>query len=306
MTTIGRVTHFTVRNSTLNNVQANLQKMADLQAQMSSGKKINAASDDPSGTADVLRLQGEQRQLAQYDRNASDGEAWLTTINDALTTSLSTLRKARDLTVQGGNGALGQNSRIALAQEIEGLRDNLLAQANTTYLGRSVFAGTTAGAAFTDGTPPAAPGDPLPYTFSGNGVDGTVTRTVASGTNIRVDSSGAAVFGEGTDSVFALLDSISATLRAGGDPSDQLTAIDGHLDAMTTEIASVGARQNQIDAAQDLIAQSQLTATTRLSAVQDIDLAQIILDLGSQEVAYKGALAAGAKVLQPTLLDFLR
>ncbi|MCG7287270.1 flagellar hook-associated protein FlgL [Cellulomonas sp. ACRRI] len=301
MTTIGRVTHFTVRNSTLNNVQANLQRMADLQAQMSSGKKINAASDDPSGTADVLRLQGEQRQLAQYDRNAADGEAWLTTINDALTTSLSTLRKARDLTVQGGNGALGINSRVALAQEIEGLRDNLLAQANTTYLGRSVFAGTTAGAAFADGSTPATA-----YAFSGAGVDGTVTRTVASGTVIRVDSSGAAVFGEGTDSVFALLDSISATLRAGGDPSDQLTAIDGHLDAMTTEIASVGARQNQIDAAQDLIAQSRLTATTRLSAVQDIDLAQIILDLGSQEVAYKGALAAGAKVLQPTLLDFLR
>ncbi|HYQ75311.1 flagellar hook-associated protein FlgL [Cellulomonas sp.] len=305
MTTIGRVTHFTVRNSTLNNVQANLQKMADLQAQMSSGKKINAASDDPSGTADVLRLQGEQRQLAQYGRNASDGEAWLTTINDALTTSLSTLRKARDLTVQGGNGALGINSRIALAQEIEGLRDNLLAQANTTYLGRSVFAGTTAGAAFTDGTTPVGAPDPA-YTFSGSGVDGTVTRTVASGTNIRVDSSGAAVFGEGADSVFALLDSIAATLRAGGDPSDQLDAIDGHLDAMTTEVASVGARQNQIDAAQDLISQNSLTATTRLSAVQDIDLAQIILDLGAQEVAYKGALAAGAKVLQPTLLDFLR
>ncbi|WP_147795525.1 flagellar hook-associated protein FlgL [Cellulomonas sp. Y8] len=305
MTTIGRVTHFTVRNSTLNNVQGNLQRMADLQAQMSSGKKINAASDDPSGTADVLRLQGEQRQLAQYDRNASDGEAWLTTINDALTTSLSTLRKARDLTVQGGNGALGINSRVALAQEIEGLRDNLLAQANTTYLGRSVFAGTTAGTAFTDGTTPVGAPDPA-YTFSGAGVDGTVTRTVASGTNIRVDSSGAAVFGEGTDSVFALLDSIAATLRAGGDPSDQLDAIDGHLDAMTTEVASVGARQNQIDAAQDLISQSTLTATTRLSAVQDIDLAQIILDLGAQEVAYKGALAAGAKVLQPTLLDFLR
>ena len=305
MTTIGRVTHFTVRNSTLNNVQGNLQKMADLQAQMSSGKKINAASDDPSGTADVLRLQGEQRQLAQYDRNAADGEAWLTTINDALTTSLSTLRKARDLTVQGGNGALGINSRIALAQEIEGLRDNLLAQANTTYLGRSVFAGTTAGVAFTDGTTPA--GAPLPaYTFSGAGVDGTVTRTVASGTDIRVDSSGSAVFGEGDASVFALLDSIAATLRAGGDPSDQLDAIDDHLDAMTTEVASVGARQNQVDAAQDLISQSTLTAKTRLSAVQDIDLAQIILDLGAQEVAYKGALAAGAKVLQPTLLDFLR
>lgn len=300
MSTIGRVTHFTVRNSTLDNLQANLQKMSQLQAQMSSGKKINAASDDPAGTADVLRIQGEQRQLDQYARNAGDGEAWLTTVGDALTTSLAALRKARDLTVQGGDAALGTTSRLALAEEIDGLREALLQQANTQYLGRSVFAGTTAGAAF-GGADDAAGA----YTFKG--VDGaTVTRTVSSGSTVRVDSTGSAVFGEGEDSVFALLDSISATLRAGGDPTDQLDAIDDHLDGMLTEVASVGARQNQIDSAQDLISASQLTAKSRLSSIQDVDLAQAILDLQSQEVAYKGALGAAAKVLQPTLLDFLR
>lgn len=300
MSTIGRVTHMTVRNSTLGNLQTNLQKMSEMQTQMSSGKKINVASDDPSGTADVLRIEKEQRQLAQFDRNAADGEAWLVTVENAISTSLTSLNKARQLTVQGGDGALGDTSRIALAQEIDGIRDAMLKQANTTYLGRPVFAGTTAGPAFTDATDPAT-------AYSFNGIDGAaVTRTVASGTTIRVDSAGSAVYGEGTDSVFALLDSISATLRAGGDPSDQLDAIDGHLDAMKNEISSIGARQNQIDAAQDLIAESTVTSKTRLGAIQDVDLAQIILDLGSQEVAYKGALSAAAKVLQPTLLDFLR
>jgi len=307
MTTIGRVTHFTVRNSTLNNVQANLQRMSQLQAQMSSGYKINRASDDPSGTADVLRIQSDQQQLDQYSRNAADGEAWLTTVDSALATSLSSLRKARDLTVQGGNGALGTNSRIALAQEIEGVRDALLAQANTTYLGRPVFAGTTAGPAFAgpDGVPTTTP-PTAPYTFGGEPA-GAVTRTVASGTTIRVDTEGAAVFGTGAGSVFALLDQIATTLRTtDDDPNGNLTAIDGFLDRMTTEVASVGARQNQVDAAQDLIGENQITAKTRLGAIQDVDIAQIVLDLGSQEVAYKGALSAAAKVLQPTLLDFLR
>ncbi len=299
MSTIGRVTHFTVRNSTLANVQANLTKMSELQAQMSSGKKINLASDDPAGTADVLRLQGEQRVLDQYRRNADDGEAWLTTVGTALTTSLSSIRKARDLTVQGGDGALGDNSRIALAQEIEGIRDALLSQANTTYLGRPVFAGTAAAPAF------AAADAATPYTFNGVAA-GSVDRTVASGTTIRVDSTGSAVYGDGADSVFAVLDGVIATLRAGGDPTDQLDAIDGHIDNMLAEVSSVGARQNQIDSAQSQITDNALTATTRLSAIQDVDLAQIILDLGSQEVAYKGALGAAAKVLQPTLLDFLR
>jgi flagellar hook-associated protein 3 FlgL len=297
MSTIGRVTHFTVRNSTLENLQNNLGKMSTLQAQMSSGSKINRASDDPAATADVLRLQGEQRVLAQYGRNADDGEAWLTTVDTALQTSLTSVNKARQLTIQGGDGALGENSRIALAQEIEGIRDALLAQANTSYLGRPVFAGTSAGPAFS--------GTADGYTFNGVAA-GTVDRTVASGTTIRVDSTGSAVYGEGDDSIFAVLDGIAATLRAGGDPTDQIDAIDGHVNNMLAEISSVGARQNQIDSAQSLITDSTLTSTTRLSAIQDVDLAQIILDLGSQEVAYKGALSAAAKVLQPTLLDFLR
>jgi flagellar hook-associated protein 3 FlgL len=75
---------------------------------------------------------------------------------------------------------------------------------------------------------------------------------------------------------------------------------------MLKELSSNGARQNQIDSAQDLIADNQITATSRLGSIQDVDLAQIILDLQSQEVAYQGALGAAAKVLQPTLLDFLR
>ncbi|GIG35480.1 flagellar hook-associated protein FlgL [Cellulomonas pakistanensis] len=300
MTAIGRVTQLTVRNSTLGNLQANLHKMSQLQTQMSSGVKINRASDDPSGTADVLKIQGDQKLLAQYDRNAADGEAWLVTVDSALTTSLANLRKVRDLTVQGGNGALGSTSREALAQEISGLKDALLAQANTSYLGRPVFAGTVAAPAFGAGDDPAG-------AYDYKGVDGaTVTRTVASGTTVRVDSDGAAVFGTGDESVFALLDGIVATLRAGGDPSDQLDAVDDRLDAMTTELSSVGARQNQVDSAQSLIAENTITAKTRLGAIQDVDLAQIILDLQSQEVAYQGALGAAAKVLQPTLLEFLR
>ncbi|WP_282946673.1 flagellar hook-associated protein FlgL [Cellulomonas endometrii] len=296
MSTIGRVTHFTVRSSTLENLQNNLGRMSNLQAQMSSGQKINLASDDPAATADVLRLQGEQRVLDQYSRNADDGEAWLTTVDSALQSSLASVRKARQLTINGGDGALGDTSRLALAQEIEGIRDALLSQANTTYLGRPVFAGTSAGPAFSD----AAGG----YAFNGVAA-GSVDRTVASGTTIRVDSTGSAVYGAGDDSIFAVLDGIAATLRAGGDPTDQLDAIDGHVDAMLAEVSSIGARQNQVDAAQGLITENQLTSRTRLSAIQDVDLAQIILDLGSQEVAYKGALSAAAKVLQPTLLDFL-
>ena len=117
---ITRVTHQTVQQSTLANLQVNLSKMADLQGRLSGGKNITKPSDDPAGTALTLQLRAEHRAATQAARNADDANSWLTVIDSALQTSVSTLRKARDLTVQGANtGAMGQTSRDAIAVEID-------------------------------------------------------------------------------------------------------------------------------------------------------------------------------------------
>lgn len=294
---IPRVTQQTVQRQTLANLQGNLSAMAALQAQMSSGKKISAPSDDPAGASDLLRLRSEQRTIAQHTRNAADGGSWLTTVDTAMSTSLEQLRRARDLAVQGGDGALGQTSRDALATEIDGVKASLLSQANTTYLGRTVFAGTSnAGIAF----------DPATYTYTGSPTAAPVERRVGPTATVRVDSDGAAVFGDGATSVFALLDQVSATLRAGGDPTVHLDAIDSRMEAMLTEVASVGARHDQVLTATSSLGDSDLNVKSQLSGVEDIDLAKIIMELQMQEVAYNGALGAAAKVIQPSLSDFLR
>jgi len=302
---ISRVTQQTVQRSTLANLQLNLATMAGTQAQMSSGKKISVPSDDPAAASDILRLRGEQRTQTQYVRNADDGTSWLTTIDTSITSSLSALSRARDLTVQSGDAALGATSREALAREVETVRDSLLAQANTTFLGRSVFAGTSnAGEAFT--TVPATATDPATYTWTGT-AGAAVERRVGAVTSVRVDSDGSAVFGNGTDSVFALLDQIAKDMRTpGADATTNLTAMDTRLEAMLSQVSAVGARTNQIASAQSDLATAKVTMATQLSGIEDIDLADTILRLQSQEVAYKGALGAAAKVLQPSLLDFLR
>lgn len=291
---IPRVTHQTIQQSTLANLQGSLSAMAALQSKMSSGKNISVPSDDPGAASDMLRLRGDQRAIAQYKRNASDADSWLTTVDTAITGSLATLRRARDLTMQGGDGALGSTSREALATEIDGLRASLLGQANTTYVGRTVFAGTSdAGVAFD-----------ASYSWTGTGA--SVDRRVGATSTVRVDADGSAVFGTGSDSVFALLDDISATLRAGGDPTTKLDAIDTRMDAMLSQLSGVGARHKQVLDTQSALLSSELDVKSHLSGIEDIDLAEVILELQTQEVAYNGALGAAAKVLQPTLLDFLR
>lgn len=292
---IPRVTHQSVQRSTLAGLQSNLAAMAAVQARLSSGKAVGVASDDPLVAADVLRLKADLRATAQHQRNADDADAWLTTVDSALQGSLTVLRRVRDLTVQSGSGALGQTSRDALATEIEQARDALLELANTRLLGRSVFAGTSDAAAAFDGTT---------YDHAGGG--GTVDRRLGSTTTVRVDGDGAAAFGTGAGSVFALLDTIVADLRSGADASVHLDALDGRTNAVLTELATVGARQSQVHAAQERLLTQETTTTARVSGLEDIDLARTIMELQLQEVAYQAALGAAAKTLQPTLLDFLR
>src|SRR5690606_6089117 len=109
---------------------------------------------------------------------------------------------ARDLTVRGANdGSLDATAKEAIAVELEGIRDELLAQANTKLLGRSVFAGTSDAPAFgADYAHSGAPG-------------AEVTRRLSEDVSVRVDADGAAVFGTGADSAFALIDDIITGLR---------------------------------------------------------------------------------------------
>lgn len=298
---VARVTHSTIQRSTLANLQANLAAAAKLQSQMSSGKKISVPSDDPSGAHDLLRLRADQRANAQFQRNASDGDAWLATVDTALTESLSIMRQARDLAVRAGSGALSTDAREALAAEVEARRDELLQQANATYSGRQVFAGTSAGAAYTADTTT----DPPTYTWSGTGT--AVTRQVGASSTVRVDADGSSVFGTGAMSAFAALDELAAAIRSGStDMSAGIQAVDGRITAMLEQVASVGARHGQVLNAKDVLATHSVTLTQQLSGIEDVDLAEVILQVQAQEVAYRGALGAAAKVLQPSLMDFLR
>jgi len=299
---IPRVTSQTQMRSAQANLQASAQRLAQLQEQSSSLKTISRASDDPARAANALAVRAEQRATAQYTRNAENGNGWLTTLDTALGASTTILNRVRDLTVQGANaGTMTPAAKEAIAVQIDGLKKDLLTQANATYLGRTVFAGNSdAKAAFTaDGA------------YSGTLVDGkvvSVERRVGADSTVRVDADGAAVFGTGATSVFTLLDNISSALRS-SDPtvsvSAHLAAIDTHVTTVIGARSEVGARQDRIETASaSLVAQKGSLEAQRVQ-LEDADLATVILDLKLQEIAYQSALAVTARVIQPTLMDFL-
>jgi flagellar hook-associated protein 3 FlgL len=99
-------------------------------------------------------------------------------------------------------------------------------------------------------------------------------------------------------------------MRAGGTPAHlstvDLAALDAASDTILTTRASVGARTNRLTAAADRLQQLEQAQTQQLSATEDADVAQTMIDFSTQSAVYQAALKAGANLIQPSLLNFLK
>ena len=294
---ITRVTQGMLNSHSLAAMQTSLSRLAKLQEQLSTGRVLNRPSDSPTDTTSAMRIRSSIADVKQYGRNAQDGNGWLTALDSALSSASDQLMRARDLALQGANeGVAGQTVRDALAAEVDQIRAGLITTANSDYLGRPVFGGVTAGVAA--------------YDASGAyvGTPGAVNRTIADGTTVRVDVDGAAAFGPAGDSVFDHLAALSTALRSGDQAGIDagVAALDADRNRLTTTQTEVGSRQIRVEAAIRAAGDIELDLTTSLSAVENADLPKTVVDLQMQQIAYQASLGATARVMQPSLLDFLR
>jgi len=244
-----------------------------------------------------MQLRGDVRIAQQYSRNAGDAMGWLNTIDSTLTSASTLVNRARDLTLQGlSSGSNDAQSNSALAAEIDQIKTSLIGYANTQYLGRPVFGGTTTGEVAYDGN----------GTFVGDA--GQTTRTVGQNSKVRVDTNGTEAFGTGDTQLFSVLQEIADGIRSGDSAAlnTSLGKLDTAGDVMKNSLSDVGARYNRIDQMKQSAQDRLLSVTSQLSDVEDVDLPKTIMDMQLQQSAYQAALAAAAKVIQPSLIDFLR
>jgi flagellar hook-associated protein 3 FlgL len=233
----------------------------------------------------------------QYTRNAEDGSGRLGQADSTMTSMLDQVRRARDIAVQGVNMmSTAPDAREGLAAEVDQLRQSLLSSANATYLDRPIFGGVVTG-----GTA---------YDPSGNfvGVTAPVQRTIADGVKVTVNVDGPAVFGPSGSSVFDNLSQLSTALRAGDTAGIQsaMNGLGAAQSRITTALSDVGARANQVDRAIQAAKNTTLDMTSSLSDLENVDLAKATTDMQMNQVAYQAALAGTARLVQPSLTDFLR
>jgi flagellin-like hook-associated protein FlgL len=290
-----RITQRAVALTSLQGLNRNLEGLGKLQNQLTSGRLINAPSDSPTGTNTALQIRSEQTAVAQQARNISDADVWLTQTDSTMRSMLDATRRVRELTVLGSSGALSDPAREALATEVASLREGLITLANTRLGGRPVFGGITAGTEAYDAT------------GAWTGVPGTpVTRQISDTESLRVDINGLEAFGTAPADLFSVVAGIATDLTTnpaglGGD----LAALDTVMQGMQTALASIGARGAQLERVQQINADRSLALSSQLAETENIDLPNTIMRLQMQQVGYEAALAATAKALQPTLLDFL-
>jgi flagellar hook-associated protein 3 FlgL len=293
---IGRVTHGSMTLSSLKNLQASMGRLAQSQEQLTTGKRINRASDDPSDAARAMRTRSALADQEQYARNGQDGVTWMNLTDSRLQSMNDSLRRVNQIGLIGGTDTNTGTAREALAVEVEQLRDKLLTEANATYLGRPIFGGITAGdkAFADDGTFIGATGD--------------VQRTVADGVDVTINSDGAALFGSGATSMFAELDALANAIRAGDKPAiqagiDQVKVRSGKV---VDELSSVGTRTNRVESAVTAAKDAVLALNSNVSELENVELAEAMMQVQMHQVSYQAALAATSKVIQPSLIDFLR
>lgn len=298
-----RITDGMLASASLADIQRSQSRAFDAQEQVSSGKRINHASDDADGAARAVRLRGELAGIDRQGQNADAATSWLNATESSLGEVTNILQRVRELTVQAGNGTLSATDRKAIADEVDQLTESVRDQANTALDGRQLFSGAQTT------TRPYAPGSDT-YLGGRSGQD-VVALDVGPGVSVQVNTNGLALFGEGNGDGLLLdtLRTLSADIRSGNATAVQgadLQALDRNATAVVDARAATGATQNRVDAAKARLADLRTAATKLLSSTEDADMAQAIMTLSTERSAYQAALQSGASVIQQrTLMDFL-
>ncbi|MBB6282010.1 flagellar hook-associated protein FlgL [Geobacillus subterraneus] len=296
-----RITQSMLANNMLKQITRSYERLDQYQTQLSTGKKITRPSDDPVVAMKGIAYRSNLAEVEQFKRNFSEAYNWVENSDSALDKATQALQRIRELVVQASNDTYEETQRQAIAKEVRQLSEHLVTIANTKIGDKYIFNG----AQTTD--PPVTVNADGTITVSTN--DQQLNIELAKGVYLPVNIPPSTAFGAG-NGLFSDLQDLAASLENASTTGDELTGyldkLDDHLTHLLGVRAELGARMNRIELMEDRIDSQQVIAEKMLSDNEDVDLEKVIIDLKTQESVHRAALAVGARVIQPTLVDFLR
>lgn len=292
-----------VDTSMANQLDSSFTQLQNLELQTTTGKQINQPSDNPAGTATALQLNAEINQLGTYSAAATAGTDQLNAADSVLSSVSTTLQQVQTDVMQGANSsAEDQTTLSALAANVTALKQTLLTDANSNYNGVPLFSGTVNASPYAN-----ASADPPDYTYTGGSTAPVVA--VGPGQQVAAGVTGQAVFGSGSSSVFALLDQISSDLTSGNTTAlsgSDLTQLQQAMATASSAQATVGTATDELQNAQTQNTAKSTALQTSVSNIVDANEAVVASQLSLQETQYQAALSVVAKVIQPTLAEYIQ
>jgi len=295
-----RVTQGMIQSQVVRNLNHNLNSMTNSQEQLTTGRRINKPSDDPVGITYALRYRSEIAMNDQYQRNITTATSSVEHVDTVLGQINELIARAKELTVQGVSDTSTPESRVAIAKELDGIYSNLVSLGNEQLNGKYIFNGqqtltkpydtATAGTKDTD--------------------DGEIVLSLAPGIEIATNMSGNKVFGSSsdTDNLFTVVRSLRDAFNSNQaeQARSTMSKLDSRLNTFLGVRSEVGARANRIEMLDNRSKDLDVTLNSLSGKVEDADMAATITELQTQQNVYQASLSVGAKIIQPSLVDYLK
>jgi flagellar hook-associated protein 3 FlgL len=297
-----RVTETSIRERVLGELEIARQRLNQAHEQITSGKRINRPSDDPSGAAVVIRLRATQETLTQFRRSADAARDALVISDSVLDSYEQTLDRVRVLLSQGASDAASATSRQAVAAELEGIREQIRALANSSSQDQYLFGGTRQNAPPYDaaGLPAATPASPALIQIEPAGAP------VISGVTAET------VFADTTGTIFEALNTAITALRGTGDPAADSATLLSSLDRLTVLTDRARVARTQIGAGLQRVAEVtgrleriSLTLAETTQRFEEADLAEAALRFTNANSALEAIFRSTSALSRRSLIDFL-
>jgi flagellar hook-associated protein 3 FlgL len=270
--------------------------------QLSTGKRVNVPSDNPLAAALMIGNQDQSSRTDQYLQNIDSLTAQMQTADSALSSVVTALNQAISLGVEGGTGTSTTANRQEIASNIQGIQAQILQLANTEVGGSFLFAGTNTTSTPYELDSTSASG----VVYKGN--NGTNTVGIAQGLNVQTNLPGDQIFQNSNGDVFGSLQALLTALQSGTstDIQNATTSLRDAYNNVTAQRVFYGNVENQLNSTQTFLNQEQVNLKSQENDLIGADQTKAATDLTQATTAHDAVLAAAAKMLPTSLLDYLK
>lgn len=293
-----RVTDRLLFDGITRNLQRNSSELFRLQNIVLTGKKINKPSDDPVSLSKILEYDELISRSDQYTENIDHAIGFLEVSDSTLSGVGDILIRAKELAVAQGNDTMNADDRQSASIEVQNLFEELVQLANTKLGDRYIFSGYKT--------------QTEPFSTAGaySGDSGKIMVAVGPDATIQTNLPGDSLFkgaGSGID-IFTLLNDLKTNLENndGDQIRSSLDSFDTASDIILNGRGDIGARLNRLDSTMSNTEDLKLEIKNLKSGLEDADIIKAVSDLAMQQNVLEASKASSARIVEPTLLDFLR